>query len=174
MPDLQEKKHRRIVLALLRVSVGWVFFWAFLDKLFGLGYHTCATDQGTQVLCERAWLAGGSPTAGFLLNGTSGPFASFFQAIQGPIVDWLFMIGLLCIGVALMLGIGVRIAGYSGALLLVLMFLASPPQNNPFMDDHIIYSILLVLMAWLHAGHYYGLGKWWSNHDIVKKHPWLD
>jgi hypothetical protein len=39
-------------LAVLRVATGLVFLWAFLDKLFGLGYATPGT---------KAWIAGGSP-----------------------------------------------------------------------------------------------------------------
>ena len=51
------------------------------------------------------------------------------------------MLGLLGIGVALILGIGMRVAAVAGALLLVLMWTAVlPPENNPFMDDHLIYA----------------------------------
>ncbi len=155
------------------MSLGWIFLWAFLDKLFGLGYATCSSEQGIQVLCEKAWLAGGSPTAGFLLHGTSGPFAAFFQAIQGLLVDWLFMLGLLAVGVALLSGACMRLGTYAGALMVFLMFLASPPTNNPFMDDHIVYAIVLVLLNWVHAGDYYGLGNWWRNHSLVEKYSWL-
>jgi thiosulfate dehydrogenase (quinone) large subunit len=169
-----EKKHRRMLVAILRVAVGWVFLWAFLDKLFGLGFSTCAAKEGTQYLCEKAWLQGGSPTAGFLLNATSEPFASIFQAMQGPLVDWLFMIGLLGIGAALIIGFPMKLAAYSGSVLLVLMFLAAPPKNNPLLDDHIIYAIVLILLAWIRAGHYYGLGQWWENHKLVARHPWMD
>lgn len=167
------KHYRRIVLALLRISIGWVFLWAFLDKLVGLGYSTCRIDGAVEVMCSKAWLAGGSPTSGFLLHGTSGPLSSLFQSLAGVVSDWLFMLGLLGIGAALMLGAGMRIAAYAGALLLALMWLASPPTSNPFMDDHIIYAIVLVLLHWSHAGHFYGLGVWWENHEFVKKHKWL-
>jgi thiosulfate dehydrogenase (quinone) large subunit len=168
------KPYRRLLLALLRISIGWVFLWAFLDKLLGLGYATCRVDGSIDFLCSKAWLSGGSPTAGFLLHGTSGPLAPLFKAIQGVVVDWLFMIGLLGIGVALILGVGMRVASYSGALLLLLMFTAVPPTHNPVMDDHIIYAIVLVLLRWMNAGHYYGLGEWWEKHEFVKKYPWLD
>jgi thiosulfate dehydrogenase (quinone) large subunit len=175
MDALQTKRYRRILLALLRVGIGWVFLWAFIDKLFGLGYATCASAEGTQYLCSKAWIMGGSPTQGFLSH-SAGLFGSVFQWLAqfSFITDWLFMIGLLCIGVALISGAGVKVASYSGALLLLFMYFAVPQVNNPFLDDHIIYGILLILLSWVHAGHYYGLGKWWANHDIVKKHPWLD
>ena len=57
-----------------------------------------------------------------------------------------------------------RIAAASGALLLVLMWTAVlPPENNPFMDDHLIYAILLVGLALAKAGDTLGLGRWWSR-----------
>lgn len=173
--NIETKQHRRILLALLRVGVGWIFLWAFLDKLFGLGYSTC---KGAGLLCSSAWLSGGSPTAGFLTH-SAGPLAGFFQwlgatPVINSLVAILFMAGLLCIGLALISGVGVKVASYSGTLLLILMYLAVAQTTNPFLDEHIIYGILLVLLAWLHAGHYYGLGKWWAEHDLVKKYPWLD
>lgn len=52
------------------------------------------------------------------------------------------MLGLLGIGAALMLGVFMNLAAGAGALLLLLMWTAVlPPENNPFMDDHIIYAL---------------------------------
>ena len=49
------------------------------------------------------------------------------------------MIGLLGIGLALMLGIGMRVAVVSGVAMLVMMWSAYlAPENNPFMDDHLV------------------------------------
>ena len=46
--------------------------------------------------------------------------------------DWLFMIGLLVIGLALVLGFTMRIAASAGVAMLVLMWSAVlPPANNP-------------------------------------------
>ncbi len=145
-----------LVAAGLRIALGWVFLWAFLDKAFGLGHDTASKD---------AWTNGGSPTKGFLSFATTGPFADFYQKIAGQTwADWLFMVALLGIGVALMLGVAMRVAAASGALLLVLMWTAVlPPANNPFMDDHLIYAATLVLLAALNAGHMYGLGAWWDR-----------
>src|SRR5215203_3884690 len=85
-------------LAVLRVATGFVFLWAFLDKTFGLGYATPSA---------KAWINGGSPTKGFLSGVAVGPFESTFHAWAGTTwANWLFMIGLLAIGVALILGIG--------------------------------------------------------------------
>lgn len=157
----------KTLLGVLRLSMGWIFLWAFLDKTVGLGFATPS---------ERAWLAGGSPTTGFLTNATSGPFEAIFKSLAGSgLVDWLFMIGLLGIGLALLLGIGIRLAMYSGAVMMLLMFLATlPVENNPVMDDHIIYVLVLVLLgAAPEAGKVFGLGKWWEKLSFVKKYPIL-
>ncbi|MDP9822217.1 DoxX family protein [Nocardioides massiliensis] len=165
-PETRSAKAARYIGAGLRISLGWVFLWAFLDKLFGLGFAT-----------ERAssWLNGGSPTEGFLSFGTQGPLAGTFQSLAGyAIVDWTFMIGLLGIGAALILGIGVRVAAVSGALMMVLMWAAALwPANNPFMDDHLIYAGLLAMLALSYSGRPLGLGARWESTTLVKKNRWL-
>jgi len=123
-----KKKKEDYVWSILRIVLGWTFLWPFLDKLYGLGFTTAP---------EASWLAGGSPTFGFLSFATKGPFAEIFQGLAGNVlVDWLFMLGLLLIGLALILGIGVRIAGYAGVTMMVLMFLAGSisPEHNPLID----------------------------------------
>ncbi len=148
----------------LRLALGWTFLWAFIDKLFGLGY---ATPK------DGSWLNGGSPTEGFLSFAAVGPFKGFYNGIAGAAwADWLFMLGLAGIGTALMLGVFVRIASASGALMLVMMWTAVlPPENNPFMDDHLIYAGLLGLLVLLNAGRYLGLGAMWERMPFVRKYP---
>ncbi|WP_265522272.1 hypothetical protein [Oerskovia flava] len=155
----------QVVLGVLRIALGFYFLWAFLDKTFGLGFATPA---------ERAWVEGASPTTGYL-SGVEGPFAGLFNGMAGAAwADWLFMIGLLGIGLALILGIGMRIAAVSGALLLVFMFLASLPlTTNPIIDSHITEAITIIALAMIGAGDTLGLGKQWKKLPIVQKNPWL-
>jgi len=73
-----------------------------------------------------------------------------FQALAGhAVVDWLFMLGLLGVGVALILGVALRPAAVAGSTMLLLMYLASWPfaavaagqptgSTNPIVDDHLI------------------------------------
>lgn len=164
--------------ALLRLTLGWTFFWAFIDKLFGLGFATCrSADTGViDILCDKAWLSGGSPTYGFLTNATKGPFAEIFQSMAGhPVTDSLFMLGLAGVGISLLLGIFVKPAGVAGAAMMLLMFLAASllPANNPLIDEHIIYAIAMIGFAYVNAGQTYGLGKWWAKTSLVKKYPFL-
>lgn len=158
----------QIFIGLTRISLGFIFLWAFLDKTFGFGFAT---------LVEKSWISGGSPTSGFLLNATHGPFATLYQSLaNNPFIDFIFMIGLLLLGVSLILGIGVKIAGYSGALLMILMYTASmPPENNPILDEHIIYALILVCFANMkNVGYWIGIGKLWSNTKLVKKLRFLE
>lgn len=147
--------------------MGSIFFWAFLDKLLGLGHATTP---------EKAWLAGGSPTLGFLKFGTTGTFAPQFQALAGnPIVDWLFMLGLLGIGLALILGIGMKIATWSGVLLVTLMYLALfPPKSNPVIDEHVVYALVFLILQRANAGEVLGFGKPWKKQKLVKNNPILE
>ena len=163
-------------LAVLRVSAGFVFLWAFLDKTFGLHY---STSPG------KAWIHGGSPTKGFLGHVGVGPLQSTFHSIAGTWwCNTIFMGGLLMIGVALVSGVAVRIATASGVLLLGLMWLAVFPfaqstnagtatgSTNPFMDDHLMYSIVLVVLAFTYAGSTWGLGRRWARVPFVTRHSW--
>ncbi len=164
-------------LALLRVSLGFAFLWAFLDKTFGLGYATQPA---------KAWINGGSPTKGFLSRVAVGPLEGTFHAIAGATwADWLFMVGLLGIGIALIFGIGLRIAAVSGALMMLGMWAAEWPldkltsagepsmSTNPIVDYHIIYALALIALAVTYAGHTWGLGGLWTRLPLVQRNPWL-
>ena len=105
----------------------------------------------------------------------SGPFESLYHSFAGAAwADWLFMLGLLGIGIALIAGIGMRIAAIAGTVLLIAMWTAVlPPENNPFMDDHLVYAGVLAVLALTAAGDTFGLGKTWARLPIVQRFPWL-
>ncbi|GLZ78091.1 membrane protein [Actinorhabdospora filicis] len=164
-------------LAVLRLATGFIFLWAFADKLLGLGYATPS---------ERAWTSGGSPTKGFLGHVDAGPFQSMFRDWAGaPWADWLFMLGLAAIGIAVMLGVGLRVSAVAGSLMMLLMWVAEWPlaqttsagapsgSTNPIVDYHVIYAIALVVVAAAHAGHTWGLGRLWAALPFVRANPWL-
>jgi thiosulfate dehydrogenase (quinone) large subunit len=155
----------RYLLAAIRLSLGWVFLWPFLDKMFGLGHSTPSA---------KAWIHGGSPTKGFL-SGATGPFAGFYHGFAGAQwANWGFMLGLFCIAVALLSGIAMRIACAGGAVLVVLMWSASlPPANDVFMDEHLIYALVLITLAVMGAGNTLGLGRWWTRTPLVRRLGWL-
>ena len=152
-------------LAVARILLGLTFLWAFFDKLFGLGVSTPAA---------KAWLQGGSPTAGFL-KGVHGPFADLFHAISGQgWADWLFMLGLLGIGAALLFGIAIRLATTSGVILLFMMWMASLPiKTNPLIDDHLVYVAVLVAICYGLGQQKWSLANWWQKMSFVKSNRWL-
>jgi thiosulfate dehydrogenase [quinone] large subunit len=156
----------RVVWALARLSLGFVLVWAFVDKLFGLGHDTTA---------KQAWIHGGHPTLGFLKFSAAGPFKGFYQDIAGAAwADWLFMLGLAGIGTALILGIGMRLAAAAGTVLFLMMWsVVLPPDNNVFMDEHLIYVLLVIGLALTSAGDTLGLGRWWGGTRLVRRLPVL-
>lgn len=160
------QKAARYVFAGLRIGLGFVFLWAFLDKVFGLGHETAT---------KAAWINGGNPTQGFLKFGAKGPFTDFYHTIAGQTwTNWLFMLALLAVGTALITGLGLRLAAIAGGLLLIMMWtVVLPPANNPFMDDHLIYAGLLTALALVNAGDTLGLGRIWGNLAIVQRYPIL-
>jgi len=131
---------QKMVYTGLRYAMSFVFLWAFVDKTFGLGFATTA---------EKAWINGGSPTTGFLSMGVKGPFVDIFHSLAGvALVDWMFMLGLLFIGLTLAFNKYVKWGALSGVAMMLLMYLALLfPTNNPIIDDHIIYALVLALIA---------------------------
>ncbi|MFK7800361.1 MAG: hypothetical protein AB8G95_01900 [Anaerolineae bacterium] len=149
----------------LRILMGFIFLYAALNSLFGF------TGEGP------GWLfGGGSPTFGYLNFATRGPLSGLFKAMAGnPIVDVLHVGGQLLIGISLVLGIGLRIAGFAGALQMFLIFLSAfPPEHNPIIDEHIVYSVILIGIAMIRPGETLGLGKMWSEVELVKNYPILE
>ncbi|MFI7317012.1 hypothetical protein [Streptomyces venezuelae] len=165
------------VFASARVLMGFVFLWAFLDKTFGFGYSTAS---------GKGWIDGGSPTRGFLGNVAVGPMESTFHAWAGAAwADWLFMLGLLGIGLALTTGVALRVAAFAGTVMMALMWAAEwPPakhlsdgtasmSTNPFADYHLVYAVVLIALAAASAGDTLGLGRWWARLPVVRDHGWL-
>jgi thiosulfate dehydrogenase [quinone] large subunit len=164
----------------VRILLGFTFLWAFLDKNFAWGFST-----------TKAWMFGtgeGNPTAGFLKFGVNpnGPFQSFYTnlAPSSPngLVNYLFMGALLGAGLTLVLGVVMRIGSIGASILLLSMFLAVAPwakyedkggstvaSNNPLLDEHIIYAATLMVLMFVCAGRYWGLGRWWES----KTPTWL-
>ena len=160
----------------LRLAIGFEFLWAFLDKTFGLGYHTANA---------KAWIHGGSPTTGFLSGVNVGPLQGTFHSLAGvTAVDWLFMLGLLGVGVALILGVALRPAAISGCTMLLMMYVASWPfakmgggvptaSTNPIVDDHVVSFMALVAIGAFAALSVGMISRRWSALAFVRSHSWL-
>ena len=179
-----------VFLSLTRIAIGFIFLWSFLDKLLGLGRSTCSVKDeagwitGVDVMCSPdpvtgaggAWINGSHVTEGYLVYGGNpySPFHEFFVDLGAQRwTDWIFMAGLLGLGLALMLGIGTKIAMITGPLMLVFMYMTQMwPQTNPFLDDHLIQALAIVGIVLVELGHQaIGLGKPWRK--LVGKNTWL-
>ena len=157
----------------LRLLLGWSFVWAFIDKMFGFGFSTCraADSSAIDFFCDAAMIRGGSPTYGVLEFGTQGSHTGGLFSWMAPsapdainFADVGFMLALLAGGVALMLGLGTRIAAIGGAALMMFMFLALDvwPETNPVNSSHTIEMVAFLGIATVGPGRF-ALQSWWDR-----------
>ncbi len=100
---------KKIIITIFRVAIGWHFLYEGLAKM---------------------WM-GNWTAAGYLSNAT-GPFSGFYHWMASSggllsVIDPLNIASLILIGLALFLGLGIRISTIGGTLLLVLYYFAYPP-----------------------------------------------
>jgi thiosulfate dehydrogenase (quinone) large subunit len=149
-------QYQKLFLLLLRLSIGWLFFYAGITKVL-----------------NPSWSA-----AGYLNNAKT--FTGFYQWLASPDIlpftnffnEW----GLTLIGAALILGVFVRLASVLGVAIMVLYYfpiLLFPKvgANAYIVDEHIIYAIALLLLASLSAGRVFGLANWCSRLPWCARHP---
>jgi thiosulfate dehydrogenase [quinone] large subunit len=145
-----------------------VLLWAGLDKVFGWGLSTPSGE---------ALVDGVSPTRGFLQFGLAegSPAAAVLQPLAGnPVVDVLYLLGTVGAGLALLLGVGVRLAGIGGAVLFGLLWFSSLPlEHNPFLDEHLLWALACLVVVAGDAGRHLGLGTWWQSTTLVTRARWL-
>jgi thiosulfate dehydrogenase [quinone] large subunit len=180
------------VFGILRLFMGWTFLWAFLDKAFALGFSTgrVLNDAGETVRIDffgdTAWINGASPTAGAIGFALKGPFVDPIQSFAGyqmteagPAVagwfDAFYMVSLLLIGLGLMTGVMTRIAAFGGIAWMAAFYLGTAiwPEHNLFLDDHVVYSVILVGIVLANAGLYWGFGRMWQRVGFVKDRKYL-
>ncbi len=149
-------KKEKLVLLLLRLSLGWIFLYAGFTKV-----------------TNPAWTA-----EGFLKGSQTFPdlYKLFTEPSLLPTVNFLNEWGQLLLGISLIVGIGVRLSSILGVILMVLYYL--PQLTFPYVgktayivDDHVIFALVLIYFAVIKAGRVYGLEEWCSNLPICKKIP---
>jgi thiosulfate dehydrogenase [quinone] large subunit len=164
-------------LAATRTLLGFVFLWAFFDKAFGWGYATPAA---------KSWVNGGSPTKGFLKGVSAGPMESTFHSWAGNgLVDWLFMLGLLGIGIGLVSGVALKLTAAAGTAMMAFMWIAEWPlarhtsagaatmSSNPIVDYHVMFAAIMIALAVSAAGTAFSLGRLWARLPFVSRNGWL-
>lgn len=149
-------KPQKFFLILLRVSAGWMFFYAGITKIL-----------------NPQWSA-----EGYLKGAKS--FVWFFQTLLDPsvlpIINFMNKWGLALLGVSLIIGLFVRLSSLLGVILMALYYLAlsfpHPNANAYIVDQHIIYISILLFFASVRAGRIFGIdGKRVHHHAGWKK--WL-
>lgn len=133
---------QKLSLLLLRLSLGWLFFYAGITKIL-----------------DPKWSA-----AGYLQGAKT--FGAFYQWLLQPgllpVVNFINEWGLTLLGAALILGLWVRLASGFGAALMLLYYL--PVLTFPYIkphsylvDEHVIYIFALLVLAAFRAGKVWGL-----------------
>lgn len=137
-------------LVVLRLFIGWHLLYEGISKLLTPNW----TSAG--FLRESKWIL-----AGFAQWVTSNPTVL-------NIVDFLNTWGLIAIGIGLILGLFSKIASLSGAILLLLYYLSTPPLigieysipaegNYLIINKTLIEAITLFLLAIFPTSHIIGI-----------------
>lgn len=145
-------------LFLLRVSMGWLMFYAGITKVL-----------------NPEWSA-----VGYMQNAKT--FTAFFQWFARPeilpITNFVNEWGLTLLGVSLLLGVFVRLSSLLGVLLMLLYYfpVLDFPYPNPYsyiVNEHIIYALVLLFFAVVRPGRVWGLENWCANLPICSRFPRL-
>lgn len=140
----------------LRLAIGFMFLWG--------GYEKIETELG-----------GKMATSGFLKFAVSGPFQVFFNSLAGnPVVDALVVYGELLIGISIMFGIFTRVGAISGIAMNLLFFVSQlPVQNNPIVNEYVIFMLVFLAFVFLVPGRFLGLDGLLQNSSFVERRPIL-
>ncbi len=146
-----------------RLALGFLFLWGGIEKMQTWGGLWWSGSPKTMV------------TSGFLKYAVSGPFAGFFNGLAGNVaVEYLIVYGELLIGISIVFGIFTRVGAVSGIAMNGLFYLSRlPVQNNPFVNDYIIYMLIFAAFIFLVPGRFLGLDGILQNVGFVERRPTL-
>src|SRR3989344_8763242 len=127
----------------LRLVLGWFMFFAGIEKVL-----------------DPAWTA-----KGFLLGAKT--FPEFYAWFATPAnlwwVDPLNAWGITLIGVALLLGVSIRLSSFAGVLMMIVYYFPHVVlpwvPHGLIVEEHIIYAAAFALVALLPAAHSFGLSR---------------
>ena len=143
------------IVFLLRVALGWVFFYAGITKVL-----------------NPTW------SAEVFLRGAK-TFPDFYMSLTTymPTIDFVNKWSLTLLGVSLILGIFVKLSSVLGAALMALYYFPAlnfpiASQNYYLVDHHIIFILILLYFASIKAGRINGMEKNITD-SVYKKYPKL-
>jgi len=155
-----KKETTVLILTLLRIVIGWHFLYEGIVKLFNPNWSSAS------YLMESKWL-----------------FSGFFHWLISNsstlgIVDFLNTWGLIVIGLSLFMGIFSRVAGFAGALMLLMYYIASPPfvsSNIPstshffLINYNLIEALILVALSAFPKEYFWGVQRLWFFYQSKRK-----
>jgi len=149
---------QKISLVALRITMGWMFFYAGITKVMDPNWSAVG------------YLKGAKTFVGF--------YTWLLQPGVLPIVNGINEWGLTLLGISLILGLLVRLSTVLGAVLMLMYYvpiLQFPyPNDHAFIvDEHIIYIIALLFLWAIHAGRVWGLDGVCSKSSFCKKNAML-
>lgn len=158
MDTLSRARERGLVV--LRVVLGFGFFYAGLEKLLNfagddkpwsaLGFLKFGTGGTIPNMVGLADPMSHNPTEGIWTGLAADP------TLLG-IADFLVVFGELAIGVALILGIATRLAGVLGAVMMFLFWIAAWDFQFGIVNQQFIYMIVSAFLAYAAAGRVVGI-----------------
>ena len=145
-----KKKNTVWFFTILRIVVGWHFLYEGISKLFNPNWSSAS------YLMESKWL-----------------FSGFFHWLISnnttlQVVDILNIWGLIIIGFCLFIGYFIRAASISGALLLLLYYVACPPfvyssipsQSHFYIINYnLIEAVVLIVLASFRKDYFFGVQR---------------
>ena len=88
------------------------------------------------------------------------------------VIDGLVIWGQILIGIALILGVVTRFSLFWAAAMMFMFYIAQfPPAHNPFLDEHIVYIGVFLLLGALAAGRIFGLDALVERLPLVRRIP---
>lgn len=134
------KLENKILIA-LRLTIGWLFFFAGISKLTNPDWSAAGYLASAHTFSDfYTWLA-------------SEPIIGITNALNA----W----GLTLIGLALLVGLFTRLTSLLGVILMILYWfpgLRFPAvEHGMIVDEHIVYAVLLFYLAIIRAGRVGGL-----------------
>ena len=141
-------KSQKFSILILRLSLGFLMFYAGITKVTDPSWSAAGYIKGAKAF---------SPLYNFLLNPSVLPVINFLN-------EW----GLTLLGISLIFGVFVRPSSVLGIALMILYYL--PILKFPYVgehsylvDEHIIYSSVLLLLIAFNAGRIFGFDGWLSR-----------
>ncbi|HED04463.1 MAG TPA: DoxX family membrane protein [Candidatus Fraserbacteria bacterium] len=112
---------------------------------------------GLRLLTEGGWKAW-MQIGGFLPGVVRGPFAGPFVALwDSPVILYLVIWSAILVGIAMILGLFVRLAAIGGATMMLLFYIATIPPQFGWVNQQLIFLLIFTLFPALGPGYQLGL-----------------